>query len=173
MLPRTRRLSPCWHHGRQRDELLPALPQAGEVSLPQPEQMLIHHRAHAKKRLLRLYDQLIHLISSSFLFHPAAIYGLFLCGGRKEQDSVGAKQGCRVQPSLLGTWAVPVCFWLILSPASMPTPEKCCFSLCELLQLLLLLCISETKLSPVLQHPFLQHPFHQTQTSLKLQKLKH
>lgn len=84
-------LSPGWHHGRHRDQLLSAVPQAGEVPPPWPEQMLIHHQAHVKKRLLRLCDQLIHLISSSFSFHPSYLWFLF-CSSRKEQDSVCAEQ---------------------------------------------------------------------------------
>lgn len=78
------------------------------------------------------------------------------------------------------TGSSPVCWGPGQSPSAsgsslsrvlMSTVEKLCFSLCELLQLLLLLCISETKLSPVLQHPFLHLSIHlhQTQTSLKLQ----
>lgn len=47
------------------------------------------------KRLLGLYDQLIHLVGSSFPFHPTAIYGLFLCSNRKEQSSPVLS---RVQP---------------------------------------------------------------------------
>lgn len=56
-------------------------------------------------------------------------------------------------------------------PASVSTLQKCYFSLCELLQLFLLLCISETKISSVLQHPLLHTTIllHQTQTCLTFQ----
>lgn len=100
-------------------------PSVQEVSLPWPQQMLVHHRAHMKKRLPGLYDQLIHLIGSSFPF-PTQLFLACFCAavGRTRTAQCQAGPCGLAHPAEdLGTpHLLPAC---ALSPTSMSMLQKC------------------------------------------------
>lgn len=98
------------------------------MSLPWPEQMLIHHQEHVKKRLLRLHHQLIHLISSSFPFHPSYLWLGFV----QQQEGTGHWVLSRAEVSSPAWWGPGQS---LSASGSSPEPYmdvgvgKCCFPL--------------------------------------------
>lgn len=144
MLPRTQRLSPRWHHSRQRDWLLPALPQAGEVSLPRPQTNAHSSQGTCEKEITQAlrsahspYTQFLPLPPGSYLRLVFVQWSeaTGLCGCRAGLQGPAGPARVLGSPCLL-----PAC---PPSPASILMPEKIFFFLCELLQLLLF-CITKT-----------------------------
>lgn len=76
-------------------------PSVWEVSLPWSQQMLVHHRAHMKKSTRALGPA--HSPYRQFLPLPhAAIFGLFLCSNRKDQNSTMPSRAVGSSPACWG-----------------------------------------------------------------------
>lgn len=129
MLSRTRRLSPGWHGSRQRDRLLPAVPQAREVSLPPTRTNAHSSQATCEKEITQGFT-----ISSFTLYPVPSTLQLFMACfcvavGRNRTMWVPSRAAAS-SPACWGARQSLVCFWLIpQARISVDTAEMLLFPL--------------------------------------------